>query len=134
MKSFNVLIENHDKFEPYDIMPRLKYSYIEMIERVQEYGESEYRHYLNTTKEIDEWLDRALRYMFWSKCEYEIILSPWPPYTNDKGEEVILPKRSRKIDIYEQCMMNFDIIKRIFIEEILLVYTPSVISKRKYIK
>ena len=134
MKSFNVLIENHDKFEAYDIMPRLKNSYIEMIERIQEYGESEYLHYLKTNKDIEEWLDRALQYMFWGKCEYEIILSPWPSYTNDRDEEIILPKKCRKIDIYEQCKMNFDLIKRLFIEEILLVYTPSVISKRKYFK
>ena len=36
-------------------------------------------------------------YYFWSKCEYEIILSPWTGRADDI-----------KIDIYDQIMMNFD--------------------------
>lgn len=36
-------------------------------------------------------------YYFWSKCEYEIILSPWAGQADDI-----------KIDIYNQIMMNFD--------------------------
>lgn len=36
-------------------------------------------------------------YYFWSKCEYEIILSPWTGRADDI-----------KIDVYDQIMMNFD--------------------------
>ena len=40
----------------------------------------------------------VLRYYFWSKCEYEVVVSCWPP--NEKGPRV-------KIDVYEQLMSNY---------------------------
>ena len=49
---------------------------------------------------IDEFADglkKYLMYYFWSKCEYEIILSPWTGQADDI-----------KIDVYDQIMMNFD--------------------------
>ena len=50
-------------------------------------------------KDFDEELDKILRYTFWSRCEYEMILDSWPPHKNDKGY---------KIDVYEQVRLNFD--------------------------
>ena len=47
-----------------------------------------------------EKVDRSLHYFFWSKCEWEIILSAWPPYEKFKEE---------KIDVYQQVMLNRDI-------------------------
>lgn len=47
-----------------------------------------------------EQVDRSLHYFFWSKCEWEIILSAWPPYKKFKEE---------KIDVYQQVMLNKDI-------------------------
>lgn len=45
---------------------------------------------------FSEKLKREVMYYFWSKCEYEIILSPW-----------IGRADVTKIDIYDQIMMNF---------------------------
>jgi len=42
-------------------------------------------------------LKRYLMYYMWSKCEYEIILSPWTGRADDI-----------KIDVYDQIMMNFN--------------------------
>ena len=42
---------------------------------------------------------RSLTYYYWSKCEWEIILSSWPPAHNF---------REKKIDVYDQIMMNWD--------------------------
>lgn len=39
-------------------------------------------------------------YYFWSKCEWEIILSDFPP--SKKFQE-------KKVDVYEQVMLNWDI-------------------------
>lgn len=47
--------------------------------------------------DFSEKLKREVMYYFWSKCEYEIILSPWI------GRADVI-----KIDIYDQIMMNFD--------------------------
>lgn len=49
---------------------------------------------------IDEFADglkKYLMYYMWSKCEYEIILSPWTGRADDI-----------KIDVYDQIMMNFE--------------------------
>lgn len=43
---------------------------------------------------------KSLRYYFWSKCEWEIVLSGWPH----------CPKfPDLKIDVYDQVMLNWDI-------------------------
>ena len=44
-------------------------------------------------------LKRDLMYYFWSKCEWEVIVSQWPP--KDDG-------RDAKIDVYDQIKMNWD--------------------------
>ena len=44
-------------------------------------------------------IEALLQYYFWSKCEYEIILSDWPPSKNFK---------EKKVDIYDQVMLNID--------------------------
>ena len=49
--------------------------------------------------ELAEKIRRSLQYYFWSKCEWEIILSAWPP--TDRVQP-------RKIDVYTQVMMNWD--------------------------
>lgn len=47
--------------------------------------------------EFSEVLKRYFKYYFRSKCEYEIILSPWAGRADDI-----------KIDVYDQIMMNWD--------------------------
>lgn len=37
-------------------------------------------------------------YCFWSKCEYEVIISHWPP--SDRYKDA-------KIDVFDQLMLNF---------------------------
>lgn len=45
-------------------------------------------------------IQRELQYYFWSKCEWEIVLSGWPPSDRFQDE---------KIDVYRQIMLNFPI-------------------------
>lgn len=50
------------------------------------------------SKEVfSEKLRREAMHYFWSKCEYEIILSPW----TGRADNI-------KMDIYDQIMMNWD--------------------------
>ena len=44
-------------------------------------------------------LDSLLMYHFWARCEWEIILSAWPP-SNDRKEE-------KKVDVYSQIKLNW---------------------------
>lgn len=41
---------------------------------------------------------RSLQYYFWSKCEWEVIVSHWPP--SDRLKD-------KKIDVYDQAMLNW---------------------------
>lgn len=52
-------------------------------------------------EEFIENLRRDLMYYFWSKCEYEIILSSWPP--DREGF------RAEKISVYDQVYQHWDV-------------------------
>ena len=82
-----------------------------------------------TKDEFTEQLKRSLKYYFWGKSEYEVVITSWPVYIyrseldrlNTEYEEYnnkwghypydinIVPNVGKKIDIYSQVMMNFDI-------------------------
>ena len=72
-------------------------------------------------------IERELMYYFWSKSEYEIVLTSWPPYISEDernriNQEAALRESKgwgnnahnvnltvrKKVDIYEQVMLNFD--------------------------
>jgi ATP-dependent exoDNAse (exonuclease V) beta subunit len=59
---------------------------------------------------IEKQLDRLCTYYFWAKCEYEVIVSAWPP---KEGSD-------RKIDIYTQLKENWDIFKELVFRELKL--------------
>lgn len=50
-------------------------------------------------KDFSEELRKICIYYFWSKCEYEIILTCWPKWDKFKEE---------KIDVYSQLNLNWD--------------------------
>lgn len=60
---------------------------------------------------VESRLDRLCMYYFWAKCEYEVIVSSWPP--RDASE--------RKIDIYTQLRENWGIFRDIVFREINLI-------------
>ena len=80
--------------------------------------------------ERDEFAEKIrgnLQYFFWSKCEYEVVVTSWPPYIKrgeyDRIEEEMMnrtcenidsfinirPCVTKKVDVYDQVMLNFDI-------------------------
>ena len=97
MKSFFVINYNINKkvFEPYDIMPHLIETYKKKKNKSKEYNS------------IKEFIISEARYMWWSRCEYEIILADWPS-----------TKYSEEWDVYDQIEMNIDVITSLFIENI----------------
>ena len=54
-------------------------------------------------------LDRECMYNYWSKCEWEVIVSAWPP-RNDGSD--------KKIDVYSQLKANWEQFKNIVIEDL----------------
>lgn len=99
--SFNVInFEfNSEKFKSYDVMPYL----VNCYEEVKHKKESP-----KSFEEFKEFVKSKSMYKYWSRCEYEIILSDWP---NEK--------KRKKIDIHEQIMMNIDLVTEILMRNVL---------------
>lgn len=121
MKEFNVIIYdiNKKEFEPYNIIPYLVKCY------------NEDKNKPKTFDEFKEFVRSKAMYRWWSRCEYEILLGPWPYLTSPserydkKGENDIEAwkehwkkhlKELHKIDVWDQIKMNLDVITELFIE------------------
>lgn len=106
MIPFNVIFFEFNKQTPtvHNIMPYLINWYKSVSVSL--------RPNLKDFKSCKDWVDARLRNQYWSRCEYEFIMVHWPYKENN-----ILDK-AHKIDIYEQCKMNLDIITQIFIQNV----------------
>lgn len=95
MMEWNVYYHNvnKDKIETYNILEHG--SFIEDV--LNDLNECRHK---DDFAEFKRRLQRELRYYFWSKAQWEILLKPWVGSRNK--EEV-------KIDVYDQVMLNFDI-------------------------
>lgn len=104
MKEFNVIVEDNGVFKPYDIMRRLvkEYHEIEKTEIHRRWKKLPY-----TYEEYKTFIKEIAQYFWWAKCEYEIILKDWP-----------CGQKEEKWDVYQQVLMNLDIITDIFLENI----------------
>jgi len=118
-KEFNVIIYNINskEFEYYNIIPYLLSCY-----------ESE-KNKPKTFNEFKDFIKNKSVYKWWARCEYEIILSPWPYISSPserydkKGENDIEAwkehwkkhlQECEKIDVHYQVMMNIDVITNLF--------------------
>lgn len=101
MRTFSVIIydPNHKKFVPYNVIPYFVRAYKELKEK-------KYKKVPKTFEEFKKFVRDEGMYQFWSRCEYEIILVDWP-----------CQKTEEKWDVFEQIMMNIDIITNIVMEE-----------------
>ena len=120
-KEFNVIIHdiNSKTFKSYNIIPYLLSCYKESKCKPK------------TFDEFKEFIKHQSMYQWWSRCEYEIILGPWPYTTSPserydkKGEDDVEAWKEHwkkhlneceKIDVYYQVMMNIDVITKLLIE------------------
>lgn len=96
MKSFNVINWNPNKlkFEAYDVIPYF----------IQEYKNLKYKP--QTFGEFKSFIESESHCQFWGRCQYEIILVDWP-----------CQKTEEKWDVFEQIMMNINIVTNIVMEE-----------------
>lgn len=110
-------IKIHNIFDHYRFME-------DLVNIKKKYGE-------DFTKFSEE-VRKSLKYYYWSKCEWEVVVTSWPPYVDGKEvkrltEEVTehTKKYGRfiirtdvnldtktKIDVYDQVMMNWDVFIR----------------------
>lgn len=99
MNKFNVLVFNFNsrKVQPYNIIPYLTECYKRKSKSKRP----------STFEEFKEFIIKESKYQWWSRCEYEIVITGFP--IQDERE---------KIDVYYQVMMNLDIITKLLIEEV----------------
>lgn len=133
MKQFNVINYNFNarKFESYDVIPYLVNAYKEQIKRHKDNPNDDYWKIPETFDEFKTFVKRESQYQFWSRCEYEIILGPWPYVLapnegyNKSDENNIDAWKEHwkkhldscdKWDVYDQIMMNLDIVTKILME------------------
>lgn len=97
MKTFNVINYNFNKqvMEPYDVIPYLVNEYEKCKTKPQ------------TFDDFKEFVKRKSQYQWWARCQYEIIISDWP---SQKHEE--------KWDVYQQVMLNIDVITKLLMESV----------------
>ena len=101
---FNVLLYDfyRETHESYDVLP-----YFRRCWEAKEFDSNK----VETIKDLEMWIQRASRYNFWARCEYEFIMLPWP-YIEDKIFE-----HMHKVDVHEQVMMNVKVIAMVLAQE-----------------
>lgn len=119
MRKFNVIVYNinSEEFEPYDIIPHLVSQYQEKTDKPK------------TFDEFKEFIKKESIYQWWARCEYEIVLGPWPytlsPSERAKEENNVEAWKEhwkkhlnecKKIDVHYQVMMNIDVITSLVME------------------
>ena len=131
-KKFNILTWNfnNDKLEYYDVLPFFREEYKERKKKskgkrmqklmAKDPGLKAAFGVPTTFDEVKEFVEDESRYMFWSRCEWEMIIHGWPVGDNDY-----------KIDAHEQVMMNIDIIAGILLEEIKESQMRAMVRKAK---
>lgn len=124
---FNVLRWdlNTDKPEHFDVLPGFRDSLKQRSaewkkhaksKRFQKYIDSgqiskqdlkRYYEYPETFDDLKEFIKNESQYMYWAKCEYEMIVHGWP-----------VQKGDYKIDVHEQVMMNLQVITELLWDEL----------------
>ena len=97
-KPFHVIVDDVNKreFVPYDIMPYFIYEYKQTKSKPTDF------------EGFKSLVAKNAMYMFWSRAQWELVLKPWVSSTPE-----------RKIDVYEQIMMNIDLVTKTLMENVL---------------
>ena len=108
---------NSDKLVFYDVLPYFREAYKERVAQVKKFSKSkrgqeilrvsgDYWYIPDTPEMLKIFIKAQSQYQFWGRCEYEIILVDWP-----------CQQYEEKWDVYQQVVMNLDIITSIVVEE-----------------
>ena len=139
-KEFKVLLMDfkRENYEAYDVLP-----YFRNVWRGHKFNrDKDYNKIPVKTKEqLKEWIISLGRHQFWARCEYEFLMASWPfgshrmtedmkefintnpdldNYDDDLRFRNIIIRDMVKIDVFEQLMMNIDILVDILYDEFLM--------------
>lgn len=110
---------NTDSIEYYDVLPYLRREIQHRLDCLKKWRKTErwkkrieadpndiYFCELDTWEKLRDFIELKTRTQFWSRCEYEVIVTGWPQQNN-----------SVKIDVYDQIKENIDVITDILWKE-----------------
>ena len=103
MNQFNVLRWdiNGNKVEYYDVLPYFRKCYNSCKKKDRPV----------TRDQWEEFVHDKGTYMFWARCEYEILISQWPPHPSpDKNKHI-------KMDVWNQINSNLDVVVNLLMSE-----------------
>lgn len=136
--SFNVLIYKNGKVEHYDVLPYFRDSWKEKYNKEEKEKIKTAKSKARRMQLFTEWVRGRSRYMFWARCEWEMLLANWPfgsyrlrnemkeflkgpvnldDYTQCLNFENIIIADMHKIDVHRQIEMNINIIVDILYKE-----------------
>ncbi len=92
MLKWNVYIGdfNHKQIETHNIFDHARF--LEDCQKISKRCDGDFERFSDEIR-------RILLYYYWSKCEWETVLTLWPPIKEDFG---------KKIDVYDQVMLNWE--------------------------
>ena len=136
-KEFKVLLMDFNKnnYEAYDVLPYFRNCWKDsLFNRDKNCNKNP----IKTKGQLKEWIINWGRYRFWSRCQYEFLMASWPFGSRRMTDEVkaflinqpdidnyeenlrfrnIIIRDMVKIDVFEQLMMNIDILVDILYDE-----------------
>lgn len=140
LNKYNVLIWdiNSNKVQQYDVLPYFRNCWKEKYNKEDCKKIKETKQNKKRKELLKEWVHRKSLYMFWSRCQWEFLISSWPygskqfyddikeflssDYNLEKIDdkiqlENIITGSMKKIDVHKQIEMNIDIIVDILYNE-----------------
>ena len=141
LKKFKVLTFSNGKIREYDILPYFRDSWKEKYNKEEKEKIKAAKYQINRKMLFKEWVRGRSRYMFWARCEWEMLIGSWPygsKNINDQMKEFMSEERNldnyhdsivldniitsdmEKIDVHRQIEMNIDTIVDILYTELKL--------------
>lgn len=105
MNVFNVILMdfNRKELRSYDVLPYFR----------KEYKECDPDERPHTRDEWKEFVKSKGMYRFWARCEYEIVIYPWPESKDEEKRQ----KEGTKIDAWDQINNNLDVVVDLLMSE-----------------
>lgn len=138
LKKFKVLTFSNGKIREYDILPYFRDSWKEKYNKEEKEKIKAARYDAKRRQLFKEWVLGRSRYMFWARCEWEMLIGSWPYGSKNIDDQMkkfmlknpdldryndridfdnIITSDMEKIDVHRQIEMNLNIIADILYSE-----------------
>jgi hypothetical protein len=138
LKKFKVLTFSNGKIREYDILPYFRDSWKEKYNKEEKEKIKTAKSKARRMQLFTAWVRGRSRYMFWARCEWEMLIGSWPYGSKNINDQMkvfmseerdldkyndridfdnIITSDMEKIDVHRQIEMNFSLIVDILYDE-----------------